>query len=203
MVHNKSKIMGILSKTAAHLLVQRTLRERGFSLYRPKNGGWPRIVIVESMIVTPVEPDAVLPIVLEIFRTDVEKNSLEEIVAEVFELEPDTFWLYLEMTLDPFDGTFLVGTATTTYLFFKNGVFAITAGDITRMEYADLPGHVWSRQIVDYNLDLQSIASVKEGQFYDFIDALGYFAIEELAEERVCHLSALIGSLLNNYNDEK
>jgi len=203
MVLKKSKKMKNKNNSAVHREVQRILREKGFFLYRPKNKKRPQIVSVDAMVVTPVEPEVLLPIVADCYRKDTEKNSLEEMTAKIFEIEPETFLAYLKMTLDSFDGTFLVGTATTTYLFFKNGVFAITADDITRMEYADLPGHVWSRQIVDYDLELQSIESVKEGKFYDFIDALGYFAIEALAEGRVNHLATLIGSLLNNYNDEK
>jgi len=190
-----------ISKNAVHLNLQRILREKGFSLYRPKNHKRPRIVCVEGNVVTPVEPEVLLPIVLEIYMKDAEKNSLEEITAKIFENEPETFRLYLEMTLDPFDGTFRNDSSTTTHFYFKNGVLAVTADDITRIEYADLPGHVWNRQIVDFDLDLQSIESVKKGKFYDFIDALGYFAIEAFAEERVCHLTALLGSLLNNYNN--
>jgi len=201
MVLQKSKNMKNKNNNAVHREVQRILREKGFFLYRPKNKKRPQIVSVDAMVVTPVEPEVLLPIVADCYRKDAEKNSLEETTAEIFEIEPETFLAYLKMTLDYFDGTFLVGTATTTYLFFKNGVFEVTAGDITKIEYGDLPGHVWNRQIVDYDLDLQSIASVKEGKFYDFIDALSYFAIEAFAEERVCHLSALIGSLLNNYNN--
>jgi len=195
--------MKIVSNNAVHLEVQRILKEKGFFLYRPKNKKRPQIVSVDAMVVTPVEPEVLLPIVQECYRKNAEKNSLEEVTAKIFEDEPETIRLYLQMTLDQFDGTFMTDTATTTHLFFKNCVFAVTAGDITRMEYRDLPWYVWSRQIVDHDLELQSIESVKEGKFYDFIDALGYFAIEALAEDRVNHLSTLLGSLLNNYNNEK
>jgi len=194
--------MGIISKTAAHFEVQRILREKGFFLYKPKNHLRLQIVKVDNRVVSPVNQEVLLPLVVEVYRRDAEKNSLEDIVAEVFELEPDTFRVYLEMTLDTFDGTFQKDTATTTNLFFKNGVFIVTADEITKIEYRDLTGYVWSRQIIDHELDLQTIESVKEGKFYDFIDALCYFAIDGYHEDQVYHLSTLIGSLLNNYNNE-
>ena len=78
----------------------------------------------------------------------------------------------------------------------------MTAGAITKIEYGDLPEYVWRTQIADYFLNLQSIESVKVGKFHDFIVALCYFTIEAYHEDQVCHLSTLIGSLFNNYNNE-
>ena len=147
--------MKIIRKSAAHILVQRILKEKGFSIFKPKSNEWLLILSEVHGEITPIEPAVLLPIVLKCYRMDAKKYSLEAIIANTFENEPDFFRAYLEMILEPFEGTYLDNSETTTHLFFKKGVLSITAGDLKKIEYKDLSAYVWNRPITDHELGLR------------------------------------------------
>jgi len=108
--------MIIISKNAVNLKVRRLFREQGFLFYRSKNNGRPIIVTEIDGEVKAIEPVALLSLVQECYRKDAKENSLEAMIAKIFEEEPDTFKAYLETVLEPIDGTFLDNNASITHL---------------------------------------------------------------------------------------
>lgn len=180
--------------------MQQLLREKKNFLYLPKCGSNKRlakIIRVDGMILTQIEQESLLPLAIECFPKVDKDNSRVKSEAEIFAEDPAVFLAYLEKTLDHFDGQFNQDSATTTFLYFKRTALAITAKTIVELNYNDLPGYIWRSQIIDHNLDLQSIQSAKESKFFDFIQGLCYFSVEATEEDRICHLSSIMGAMLN------
>lgn len=182
------------------------LREKGYSRYSQRNGinkRWFLIVRAEGMILTPVKPELLLPLVMAVFGDCVLDKFSKKSIADSFSEDLGLLQAYLEETLDDFDGDLLCDTDVTTYLFFSNVALAVTAKEIVEIQYDDLSGYIWKSQIVDHSFDLQSVETSRESKFFDFIQGLCYCPIEAVGEERVCHLSSIMGAMLNNSNTVK
>jgi len=95
--------------------------------------------------------------------------------------------------LDTKDLTMIRDTAETSYLFFKNKVVEVKIDSVNFIDYINIGGFVWQKNIIDYNFKITQDKS----DFETFI-----LNISNQDESRKLTLETSIGYLLNTYKKQ-
>jgi len=91
------------------------------------------------------------------------------------------------------DLTMVRDTPTKSYLFFKNKIVEVTSNNINFIDYINIGGFVWQKNIIDHDFNLSS----EKSDFETFINN-----ISNNDEKRKMILETSIGYLLNNYKKQ-
>jgi len=90
----------------------------------------------------------------------------------------------------------------TSYLFFVNCILKITEDGVTKLSYNDIKGHVFERDIINFELKTNNPnAYSNDGEFLQF---LRYICLDEDIERKTENLNSLItiiGYLLHRYKN--
>lgn len=87
---------------------------------------------------------------------------------------------------------FVKDTKEKSFLFFRNCYVEVSANKVKCLEYENLQGNVWKRQIIPHDFNLQELNT--KSDFYRFV----YYVCKE-SHERVKELATLLGYLLHGY----
>ena len=124
-------------------------------------------------------------------------NLLERGEIEAFELCANNLTTFSQNYLS------LLGTsdieiqrdsAKDSYIYYKNTAVRITKDEFKLIPYSDLPGLVWSDQVIDRDLEIQEES---DGEFKTFI-----WNIAGKQKDRYYTFKSVIGYLLHSYQNE-
>lgn len=132
-----------------------------------------------------------------------ETNIKDFVLNHVVEVDMHVYNFFAKSTAK-FTETYLNQLATkdlamirdnedTSYLFFRNGVLKITEKNTELIDYINIGGFVWEKNIINHDFELSN----KKSDFEKFI-----FNVSEKNEKRKLITETAIGYLLNNYKKQ-
>ena len=95
--------------------------------------------------------------------------------------------------LDTIQTPFVRDTQTEKYMFFKNCALRITAKDIEKIDYKDLKGVIWKKQIIQRQFEF---ADHEKSEFLQFLSN-----VSGGDDDRLKSFMSACGYLLHNYKD--
>lgn len=183
------------------------LHNNGFFKYKHQNNGFQLIYVDEQTKVVDIVNELFIK---EFFISFLKTNNSPEYkqVREMFRRGAKNYCSTSQLEgLDYFKPVLKKDTSTTAYVYFKNCYLEITAQGITRRELNELDGHIWRKQIIDFEYHE---ADYKTGDFTRFMKyaiigrsdakegAKPYEDAELLKFHSVCSTT---GYLLHRYKD--
>lgn len=128
------------------LKYKRFLEANGFKKYFPGEASKPSLVYINSNKVEETSAERIKDFVLNYLS---EKNEFEvwNYVANFSNLFTDS---HLSM-LDTIDLMMLNDTKEKSFISYNNGILEVTKDEAKLVDYIDVDGYVWKRQIVDRN----------------------------------------------------
>lgn len=122
---------------------------------------------------------------------------MEHVLNHESRVFTDSFWDCLQYTRP----VFLRDTQNSAYYFFKNVAVRVTGDGVTTMDYSQLPGAVWDKQIVDHQLIYTSDEDCDFMGFLSNLAGLKQVEDEGVYIQRFTILIGIIGYMLHGYKD--
>jgi len=132
-----------------------------------------------------------------------ETNIKDFVLNHVIEVDMHVYNFFAKSTakftetylnqLDTKDLTMIRDTADTSYLFFKNTVIEVKIDSINFIEYINIGGFVWEKNIIPYDFEITE----EHSDFETFINN-----ISNKEENRKLTIECAIGYLLNNFKKQ-
>jgi hypothetical protein len=165
------------------------LVKNGFLKYYPELAEQPTFVRVIENKVNITSPEIIKDFVLQ-YLLDKKQLSVWNYAAKSPNLFNSQFLnmiesVYLKMLQD--DKQF-------SYLPFNNGVVKVTKDNVELLNYIDVDGYIWERQIIDF--EFNKLDNFKN-DFQDFI-----FKITNKDEKRTLSLESTLGYLIHAFKDK-
>lgn len=178
------------------------LENNGFFKIPMENNNY-QFIRVQNNIIEIVKERNIREFMLEFLKTDdFEFKAVREMFRRGAKQYGATY--YLE-GLRFFYPDFKTDTETTAFIYFKNCYLEITADKIEPRTYAQLSGNIWSKQIIDFEIDFKDYS----GCVYDRFLQLAILSKEkkedikftEEDELKMNSVKSTIGYLLHQYKD--
>ena len=178
------------------------LKESGFGLLKTGNLEDAILIKVEGRLVTTVTHREIRGFCWKyidetyVFQNPDEKTEVKNaFYRERTLFSPDNLLLMPAMEINE-----IVDTADTSYLFFKNCVLRVAAKGVEKIKYDDISGHVFERDIIDYELKSEDCDNAI-GKFNLFLQDICDNENQEISENNYASLITIIGYILHRYKD--
>ncbi len=94
-------------------------------------------------------------------------------------------------------------TKETSYMFFRNCLLEITAEGVVKKTYDALDGHVWEKDVIQYDFDAEVPSEIIPcGEFHEFFKDITKHDIVDVQRTNRDSLVTIIGYLLHRYKNE-
>ena len=94
----------------------------------------------------------------------------------------------------------ILDTQDTSYLFFKNIVLKITSKGLEKVKYAEIQGHVFEKDIIDFELRTDDFED-HYGNFLRFIKDISYHDNDLVEDNNFESIISILGYVLHRYKD--
>lgn len=181
-VNEKGKI------SLVHYEFKEFLEENGYYKYSPEGSNNYVFVKVTNNLIDDTSEEQVKDFVLNYVMKNADRNVYNFFADKTRFFKED----FLTM-LSPVDVYFISDTKDEAYLYFRNCAVKVTCNGIQTIDYIDLGGYVWKRQVI--NRDFTPMPEA-ECDFSKFISN-----ISGKDPERIKSIESTIGYLLHGYKN--
>lgn len=164
------------------------LVNNGYMKFYPAKDSSFMLVQVKGNVINEVLDDNVRDFVFD-YLYDMDDKTVYDAYAEKIKLGKEDFLAFLP-NIRP---KFLRDGKRHSYIYFKNCAIKITAKSIERINYEELSGYVWERQII--NRDYVEV-DCSDSEYKRFISN-----ISGNDSDRLDTMESTIGYMMHNYND--
>lgn len=91
-------------------------------------------------------------------------------------------------------------TAECSFMFFKNCILKITSDGIKKIKYEEIDGHVFEKEIIDFNLTCDNVER-NDGTFFSFMRHICNNDDPGIMEKNSESLMSIVGYLLHRFKD--
>lgn len=133
---------------SVHHLFKKFLQDAGFYKYYHAGSDKFIFVRIQSNLIDDVTEDRIKEYVLGYLDT-LENKMIYNYFADKTKLFKEDFL----SLLDPIDIKFATDTKEKSYIYFRNCAVKVTQGTIEKVDYIDLDGFVWKKQIISRNFE--------------------------------------------------
>lgn len=103
---------------------------------------------------------------------------------------------------DPFYPKILKDGRNVSYFPFNNGIVKVTPFNIELLNYDEVDGHVWKKQIIDFNICLlQDAADRSNTEFFRFMQCIAGAGESNEVTDRSAYTMRIMGYMLHKYKD--
>lgn len=163
------------------------LETNGFKKYYPDGAEKPTFVFIESNKVSETSESKIKDFVLQ-YLLDTNNNLIYKHVVNYQNLFSENFLTLL----DNIDLLLLKDTKRASYLAFQNGVLKVTKDKVELIDYIDVDGYIWKRQILERDFVFSDNTENDYKKFIFNISNKEPFAIE-----------SALGYLLSTYKNKR
>ncbi len=171
-----------------HLEFKEFLEDNGFYKYSPEGTKSYIFVKVTNNLIDDTSEEEIKDFVLRYVRDNAEV-SIYNFFAEKTKYFEEKF---LNL-LDPVDVYFVSDTKNSSYLYYKNCAVRTTVDSVETIDYMDLGGYVWKKQVVQRDFRILKDVDCDYKQFI--------FNVSGGVEARAKSLESTIGYMLHGYKN--
>jgi len=179
------------------------LEMNGFGkIYLDKDKLYPTFIRVVSNVVREVSNDTIvtfsrLYIMNKVADPNKQMEVFDTFIAKVVS-KSDSFYNMLKVR----DITFLSDTKDMIYFYFENTIIQVTSEMISELPYSDAPGVIWEKQIIPYNIELNTNKDFFfSSEFNSFLNRISEADLPDVAEQRYLSILSITGYLIHEYRD--
>jgi len=169
-------------------LFRKFLTNNGFYKYFHAGSDKSVFVRVINNLIEDTTEDAVKDFVMDYLDT-LEDKSVYNYFAGMTKLFKEDFLSILKR----FDPQFVKDDANTAYLYYRNTAVRITKDEVRCMDYIDIDGFVWRKQIIDRDYSIADADSYKSSDYSRFINCVGGI------ESDIANIKSTIGFMLHSF----
>jgi len=182
--------------------LQEFLKEHGFGILKSEGLEGAILIKVEGRIVKTTTPKEIRDFCWRYIGETYNFQDYEERkqVKNVFYKETSLFSYNNLLLMPPIVINEILDTADVSYLFFKNCVLKITANGIQKLKYEDIQGHVFEKDIINFELITDNVLR-NDGDFQGFVQNICFHDNEEMEDRNFESLMSIIGYMLHRFKD--
>ena len=171
-----------------HYEFKEFLEDNGYYKYSPEGTKSYVFVKVKNNLIDDTSEEEIKDFVLGYVRDNAEIN-----IYNFFAEKTKYFKEEFLNLLDPVDVYFVSDTKDTAYLYYRNCAVCVKRDSIETMDYMDLGGYVWKKQVIQRDFKVQPVADCDYKQFV--------FNVSGGDDARARTLESTIGYMLHGYKN--
>jgi len=172
-----------------HFEFKEFLEDNGYYKYSPEGSKSYVFVKVKNNLIDDTSEEEIKDFVLSYVRENADVN-IYNFFAEKTKYFKEEF---LNM-LDPVDVYFVSDTKDTAYLYYRNCAVCVKKDSIETVDYMDLGGYVWKKQVIQRDFKKQEVIDCDYKQFI--------FNVSGGDEARALTLESTIGYMMHGYKNQ-
>lgn len=171
-----------------HYEFKEFLEDNGYYKYSPEGTKSYVFVKVKNNLIDDTSEEEIKDFVLGYVRENAEIN-----IYNFFAEKTKYFKEEFLNLLDPVDVYFVSDTKNTAYLYYRNCAVCVKRDSIETIDYMDLGGYVWKKQVIQRDFKVQPVADCDYKQFV--------FNVSGGDDARARTLESTIGYMLHGYKN--
>jgi len=171
-----------------HYEFKEFLEDNGYYKYSPEGTKSYVFVKVKNNLIDDTSEEEIKDFVLGYVRENAEIN-----IYNFFAEKTKYFKEEFLNLLDPVDVYFVSDTKDTAYLYYRNCAVCVKRDSIETIDYMDLGGYVWKKQVIQRDFKVQPVADCDYKQFV--------FNVSGGDDARARTLESTIGYMLHGYKN--
>lgn len=171
-----------------HYEFKEFLENNGYYKYSPEGTKSYIFVKVTNNLIDDTSEEEIKDFILNYVRDNAEVN-VYNFFAEKTKYFKEEF---LNM-LDPVDVYFVSDTKTSAYLYYRNCAVRVTKDSIDTVDYIDLGGYVWKKQVIQRDFKVQEVEDCDYKQFV--------YNVSGSEDARALTLESTIGYMLHGFKN--